>query len=89
MEEQIRNGSTTPVADALKVCGMKSSTQVRGRTIPNAKYSEMMTKIQRWRREPARTQILNDAAGVDMMCHVVCYMYNVFLLLHVYINCCV
>jgi|EP01047_Picozoa_sp_COSAG01_P059796 hypothetical protein len=77
VEEQIHNGSTTPVADALKLCGVKSSTQLRGQQVPNAKYVELMSKIQRWRQEPTRTHILNCAAGVcihDVWC-VLCVIF--------------
>ena len=78
VEQQIANGSATPVADALKLCGVKSSTQLRGQKVPNAKYVEMMSKIQRWRLEPTRTYILNCAAGVYstfMMCGVCCVYF--------------
>ena len=65
VEQQIVNGSATPVADALKLCGVKSSTQLRGQKIPNPKYVELMSKIQQWQQEPARTHILNNAAGAS------------------------
>ena len=56
-------GDSSPIATALRLDGTLPTRPGRyGRHIPNPKYDAMMSNISTWRKEPLRSEILQQAA---------------------------